>query len=229
METNPKRALASFKLFWPVVATYITFQLVSDISAGKIIGVGPATVSATVIFFPFTYIIADILTEVYGYERARRALWFVLGASILAGCLYQLVAALPPGSGFPNNDAYVTVLTQIPRVLLFGWIAVFCGDIANNFILSRLKVITRGRFLWLRTISSTIVGEGLNTSIFYFGALSGILPHDILLTAIFWGWGAKVAVEVLFTPFTYLIVGWLKRVEGVDVYDHGANYNPLKF
>ena len=216
-------------LFWPIVVAYVAFQLASDVTAGKIIGIGVTSVSVTVLFFPFTYIISDVLTEVYGYERARRALWLVLGASIVAGVLYQIVAALPPAAGFPNNDAYVTVLTQVPRVLLFGWIAVFVGDISNNFIMSRLKVITEGRFLWLRTISSTIVGEGLNTAIFYLGALSGVLPQDVLIQAILWGWGIKVAVEVIFTPITYWVVNALKRAEGIDTYDYRVNYNPIKF
>jgi uncharacterized integral membrane protein (TIGR00697 family) len=219
---------SSLRLFWPLIVVYITFQLVSDVTAGKVIGIGPAVVSVTVIYFPITYLISDILTEVYGYERARRALWLVLVSSITAGLIYQLVVALPPSPGFDGNDAYTRVFGQVPRILAAGWAAVFVGDIANNYVLSRLKVITRGRWLWLRTISSTIVGQGLNTTIFYIGALWGVLPADILMSAILWGWWLKVAVEVLLTPLTYAAIAFVKKREGLDVYDHDADYNPLK-
>jgi uncharacterized integral membrane protein (TIGR00697 family) len=218
----------SFRLFWPLVLAYVTFQLVSDVTAGKVIAVGPAVVSVTVIYFPITYLISDILTEVYGYERARRALWLVLASSIAAGLVYQLVVALPPGPGFDGNDAYTRVFGQVPRILAAGWVAVFVGDIANNYVLSRLKVITQGKWLWLRTISSTVVGQGLNTVIFYIGALWGVLPFDILVSAILWGWWLKVAVEVILTPLTYAAISYVKRREGLDVYDTHADYNPLK-
>lgn len=221
----PSHAL---KFFWPVVVAYVTFQLISDVTAGKIIGLGPAVVSVTVLYFPFTYLISDVLTEVYGYERARRALWTVMASSIIAGLIYQLVVILPPGPGFEANEAYQTVFGIVPRVLIAGWIAVFTGDIVNNFIMSRLKILTNGKHLWLRTISSTIAGQGVNTAIFYVGALWGILPTDILLQAILWGWLIKTAVEVLATPITYVVVAKLKRSEGFDAYDRQADYNPFK-
>lgn len=228
--TTDSRAIkdTALRLFWPLVLAYVTFQLISDVTAGKVIAVGPAVVSVTVIYFPVTYLISDILTEVYGYERARRALWLVMVSSITAGLVYQLVVALPPGPGFDGNEAYTRVFGQVPRILLFGWLAVFIGDIANNYVMSRLKVITNGRWLWLRTISSTIVGQGLNTVIFYVGALGGVLPMDILISAILWGWWLKVAVEVILTPLTYAAVAFVKRKEGFDVYDVNADYNPLK-
>jgi uncharacterized integral membrane protein (TIGR00697 family) len=216
------------RLFWPIVLAYVTFQLISDVTAGKVISLGPAVVSATVLYFPITYLISDILTEVYGYERARRALWLVMVSSVVAGLIYQLVVALPPGPGFDGNDAYTRVFGQVPRILVAGWIAVFVGDIANNYVMSRLKVITDGRWLWLRTISSTVVGQGLNTALFYVGALWGVLPTDILLSAILWGWWIKVAVEAVLTPLTYAAVAFVKRKEGIDVFDMHADYNPLK-
>jgi uncharacterized integral membrane protein (TIGR00697 family) len=216
------------KLFWPIVLAYVTFQLISDVTAGKVISLGPAVVSATVLYFPITYLISDILTEVYGYERARRALWLVMISSVTAGLIYQLVVVLPPGPGFDGNDAYTRVFGQVPRILVAGWVAVFVGDIANNYVMSRLKVITDGRWLWLRTISSTVVGQGLNTALFYVGALWGVLPTDILLSAILWGWWIKVAVEAVLTPLTYAAVAFVKRKEGIDVFDRHADYNPLK-
>lgn len=219
---------SALKLFWPLVVLYVTFQLISDVTAGKVISLGPAVVSATVLYFPITYLISDILTEVYGFERARRALWMVMVSSVAAGLIYQLVVALPPGPGFDANDAYARVFGTVPRILVAGWVAVFVGDIANNYVMSRLKLATKGRWLWLRTVSSTIVGQGLNTSIFYVGALWGVLPTDILWMAILWGWGIKVAVEAILTPLTYAAVAYVKRKEGFDAFDETVDYNPLK-
>ena len=216
------------KLYWLVVISYVTFQLISDVTAGKIISLGPAVVSVTVLYFPLTYLISDVLTEVYRYERARRALWTVMAASVTAGLVYQLVVILPPGPGFQLDAAYRSVFGQVPRILVAGWVAVFAGDIANNFVMSRLKVMTGGRYLWTRTISSTVVGQGLNTVIFYVGALWGNLPDSLLGSAILWAWLIKTAVEVVLTPVTYAVVAWLKRVEGFDAYDYSADYNPLK-
>jgi uncharacterized integral membrane protein (TIGR00697 family) len=199
------------------------------VTAGKIIQIGIAQVSATVIYFPITYVISDILTEVYGYARARRVLWLVMASSIVAGILYQLVVVLPPAESFQNNAAYVTVLGQVPRVLVAGWIAVFAGDIANNYVMAKMKIWTAGRRLWTRTIGSTIVGQAINTIIFYVGALSGILPINILIAAIFWAWAAKVMVEVIFTPITYSVVDYLKRAEGIDFYDYDTDFSPIKY
>lgn len=218
----------SFRFYWFVVIAYIVFQLVSDVTAGKVISLGPAVVSVTVLYFPITYIISDVLTEVYGFSQARRALWIVMAGSVAAGLIYQLVVILPPGPGFTSNDAYVTVFGQVPRILVGGWIAVIVGDLANNYLLSRIKVWTAGKYLWLRTISSTFVGQGLNTGLFYIIALGGVLPNNILISAIFWGWAIKVAVEVVLTPLTYLVVGWLKRAEGIDTFDYSEKYKVFR-
>lgn len=214
--------------YWVCVIAYVTFQLVSDVTAGKIITLGPAVVSVTVLYFPFTYLISDVLTEVYGYEKSRRALWLVMAASITATLLYQLAITMPPGPGFEKNPAYSDVLGQVPRIMVAGWIAIFAGDIANNYIMSRLKVLTNGRWLWLRTITSTIVGQGLNTIIFYLGALLWMIPNQVLFEAILWAWLIKVAVEILFTPLTYLIISHIKQAEGIDTFDTQTNYNPFK-
>jgi uncharacterized integral membrane protein (TIGR00697 family) len=217
------------RFFWSIVCVYITFQLISDVCAGKLIDLQGFPVSVTVLFFPVTYIFADILTEVYGYALARKALWIVLFASITAGVCYQITALWPPSTQFPNNDAYRTVLLQVPRTLIGGWLAVFAGEIANNYVLAKLKVATSGKHLWLRTISSTIVGQLFNTAIFYVVALGGILPTPVLMQAILVGWIAKTLVEVLFTPITYFVVARLKRLEGIDFYDRATDFNPFSF
>ena len=220
---------SALKYFWPIVLAYVTFQLISDVTAGKITAMGPAQVSVTVLYFPVTYIISDVLTEVYGYARARRVLWLVMAASVTAGMVYQLVVALPPAPSFTNNEAYTAVFSAVPRILIAGWLAVFAGDIANNFVLAKLKVLMKGRLLFVRTISSTVVGQGVNTTVFYVGALWGVLPTEVLSSAILWGWAFKVAVEVLFTPITYAVVFFLKKKEGIDYYDRETDFSPLRY
>lgn len=216
-----------YKYLGLLTALYITFQLISDVTAGKIIDFFGYPVSITVVYFPVTYILSDVLTEVYGYSKARSVIWVVLLCSVLAGCFYQLVVVLPPASFFTTNDAYVHVFGQVPRILVGGWIAVFAGEISNSYVLAKLKILCKGKLLWLRTISSTIVGQFVNTAAFYVIALSGVLPLNVLLQAVLTGWIIKVAVEVIFTPMTYLVVGYLKRAEEEDFYDRNTNFNPL--
>ncbi len=216
-----------YKLISLFLVLNITFQLISDATAAKIILLFGFGVSMTVLYFPFTYIISDIITEVYGYAQARKILWYTLLASVLAGIVYQIAAFFPPAPFFQNNEAYKTVFGIIPRVLVGGWIAVFAGDISNNYILAKLKVITKGRFLWLRTITSTVVGQLSNTAVFYIVALGGVLPNSALIESIIAGWTIKTLVEAILTPLTYAVVNKVKKVEGVDYYDRETNFNPF--
>ncbi|MEI7870064.1 MAG: queuosine precursor transporter [Candidatus Methylumidiphilus sp.] len=214
--------------FLPLFMTLnIAFQLISDATAGKIVlffGVG---VSVTVLYFPFTYIISDVLTEVYGYARAREVLWYTLLASVLAGVFYQIAVAVPAAPFFEKSQAYEDVFGIVPRVLFGGWLAVFSGDISNNYVLAKLKILMKGRHLWVRTISSTIVGQGINTAVFYLVALGGVLPADVLLQSILAGWAIKTVVETAMTPVTYIVVYFLKKHEGIDYYDIGTNFTPF--
>ena len=227
MDKEEKKIPKQYKYLGLITALYITFQLVSDVTAGKIVQLGFFTVSATVLFFPFTYIIADILTEVYGYARARSVVWMVLLSSVIAGLIYSVVVFLPPAVVFDANDAYVRVLGQIPRILIGGWIAVWVGGILNDYILAKMKVWTKGKHLWTRTIGSTIVGEGANTVLFYTIALYTVIPNGLLVTSILSGWFLKVGIEVVMTPITYKVIAKLKKVEGEDYYDTNTNFNPL--
>jgi uncharacterized integral membrane protein (TIGR00697 family) len=210
-----------------ITVAYVTLQLISDVTAGKLIAVGVLTVSATMLYFPFTYIISDVLTEVYGYAIARRVMWQVLLASVVAGLLYQVVVWLPAAPGFEAADAYARVLGSVPRILIGGWVAVFVGAILNDYMMAKMKVWTKGKHLWARTIGSTIVGEGANTALFYAIALAGIIPTSLLVSSILSGWVIKVAVEVAMTPVTYRVVAFLKRAEGIDHYDRDTNFNPF--
>src|SRR3990167_7205638 len=156
-----------YKLLGLLTALNITFQLVSDVTAGKIIELFIFPVSVTVLYFPFVYIISDVMTEVYGYARARLVTWLTLISSVIAGLIYLAVAYLPSPEFFGASEAYARVFGVIPRVLVGGWIAVFAGDILNNYVLAKMKVQMNGKHLWMRTISSTIVGQGANTVLFY--------------------------------------------------------------
>lgn len=219
--------MKNYKYLGVITTLYITFQLVSDVSAGKLISIFGFPVSVTVLFFPITYVFSDILTEVYGYAHARRVVWQVVLASVLAGVLYQLVAMYPPASIFDANGAYQRVLGSVPRILIGGWLAVWAGGLSNDYILAKMKILTKGRYLWMRTIASTIVGEFVNTGLFYAIALTGVLPNSVLVQAILIGWVLKVAVEVILTPWTYYIVAALKKAEGEDFYDKETDFNPF--
>ena len=218
-----------YKLLGLLTALNITFQLVSDVTAGKIIELFIFSVSVTVLYFPFVYIISDVMTEVYGYARARLVTWLTLISSVIAGLIYLAVAYLPSPEFFGASEAYATVFGIVPRVLIGGWIAVFAGDILNNYVLAKMKVWTKGRHLWTRTIGSTIFGQGANTVLFYVIALSGILPTNVLVASILSAWLLKIAVEAIFTPATYYVVRKVKQIESEDHYDTDTDFNPLSF
>ncbi|OHA44203.1 MAG: transporter [Candidatus Taylorbacteria bacterium RIFCSPLOWO2_12_FULL_44_15c] len=218
-----------YKLLGLLTALNITFQLVSDVTAGKIIELFIFPVSVTVLYFPFVYIISDVMTEVYGYARARLVTWLTLISSVIAGLIYLAVAYLPSPEFFGASEAYATVFGIVPRVLVGGWIAVFAGDILNNYVLAKMKVWTKGRHLWTRTIGSTIFGQGANTVLFYVIALSGILPTNVLVASILSAWLLKIAVEAIFTPATYYVVRKVKQIESEDHYDTDTDFNPLSF
>lgn len=219
--------MKSYKYLGFITVLYVTFQLVSDVTAGKLISLFGFPVSVTVLYFPITYIFADVLTEVYGYGQARRVVWQVLFASLLAGLIYELVTVLPPAQGFDANAAFVRVLGSVPRILVGGWIAVWVGGILNDYTLAKMKIWTHGKHLWTRTVGSTIVGEFANTVLFYIIALGGVIPTNVLLEAVLIGWAIKVTVEVLFTPWTYYVCGKLKKLENEDYYDRDTNFNPF--
>ncbi len=228
LETSPpKKNESAFKLLTLFLILNITFQLISDVTAGKLVMIFGYGVSVTVLYFPVVYIISDVVTEVYGYARARKILWYTLLASVIAGIMYQVAVAVPPASFFTNQEAYATVFGIVPRVLVGGWVAVFFGDIANNYALAKLKILMKGKLLWVRTIASTIAGQLVNTAAFYLIALSGVLPGNVLIESIIAGWILKTLVEVIMTPVTYFVIRQVKIIEGVDYYDNDTNFNPF--
>ena len=184
---------------------------------------------AGVLFFPISYVFGDILTEVYGYARSRRVIWSGFAALFFASFMAWVVVALPPAPFWKNQAAYEVAFGNAWRISLASMIAYFCGEFVNSFVLAKMKLVTQGRHLWSRTIGSTIFGEGVDSLLFYPLAFwgTGIIPNEALPKVMLAQFVAKVTVEVLFTPVTYAIVGWLKRAEGIDHYDRDTKFTPF--
>ncbi len=178
-------------------------------------------------FFPVSYVIGDILTEVYGYSRARRCIWAGFAALLFMAIMAWVVVALPPAPDWTGQAAYEAVFGQVPRIVLASIVAFWAGEFANSYVLARMKVWTKGRHLWSRTIGSTFVGQGIDSLIFYPLAFYGVWENDTLLIVLATQFTLKVGWEALLTPVTYAAVGWLKRREGVDVYDQTTDFTPF--
>lgn len=212
-----------------LTALFASIAVISGTIAAKIFQIGTITLPGSAVLFPLTYIFGDILTEVYGYRRARRVIWIGLFCSVVSTVIYGVVAALPPAIGFNDNDAYSTVLGQVPRIAVSGWIAFFLGENANSITLSLMKVWTGGKYLWARTIGSTIVGELIDSVVFFVLAFAYVLDWGLLIRTTIYLYMWKVLVEVLLTPLTYRVIGHIKRKERVDVFDYGERYDPFRF
>ena len=208
-------------------ALNVTFLLLSNFTAARIIAIDEVGVSVTVLYFPFTYLIADILTEVYGYAQARSVIWLSLFCSLIAAGIVDLALLVPPAGFFTDDAAYQRIFSAAPKMAIATLLAVFTGDICNSYVLAKMKIWNRGRHLWIRFVTSTVIGEGVNTLVFYGIALYGVLPIGQLAQGILMGWAAKTVVEVVLLPVTYPVVFYLKRVEGVDHYDDDTDFNPF--
>ena len=225
-----------FEYFDFIMAAFVAILLLSNVlGAGKIAtidipGIGAWPFGAGILFFPLSYVIGDILTEVYGYARARRCIWAGFCALLFMAGMSWVVVALPPDAGWEGQAAYEAVFGQVPRIVFASIVAFWAGEFVNAYVLARMKVWTQGRALWSRTIGSTVFGQGVDSLIFYPLAFLGAPGWTteqvgwVLLTQ----WVLKVGWEVLLTPVTYAVVGWLKHREGVDVYDNATNFTPFK-
>jgi queuosine precursor transporter len=223
-QTAPARYSPWFVL---IVAVFVTCLVVANIIAVKLIDIAGLVLPAAVIIFPVSYIFGDVLTEVYGYRQARRVIWLGFFCNLIAVAAIAIGQALPAASFWPDQQAYERVLGYSPRLLVASFVAYLVGEFANSFVLARMKIATRGRWLWARTISSTLIGEGLDSLIFITVAFAGTMPTDVFARTVVNQWLFKTAYEVLATPLTYLVVNFLKRKEGLDVYDHQTRFNPL--
>lgn len=216
-----------FKYLDVITVFFVVFLLISNVVASKILMLGPLAIDGGGLLFPLTYIFGDVLTEVYGFKKTRKAIWLGLGANLLMAAVFMLVGAMPPAADWPNQDAYMAILGLTPRIVLASVTAYFIGEFVNSVVLAKLKVYTKGKMLWSRTISSTILGQAVDTTVFMFIAFYGILPWDLFVAVGLSGYILKVGVEVLFTPFTYLIINFLKKKEHEDYYDKKTKFNPF--
>jgi len=210
-----------------VTGLFVTVLVISNIIAVKLVTVGPLVVTAAIVLFPVSYILADVLTEVYGYAVARQVIWIGFLCNLVAVCAMTIGGLLPAAPFWQEQAAYDAILGFSARLLGASFLAYLGGEFLNAFVLAKLKLRTGGRHLWLRTVSSTLVGQALDSLVFVVVAFAGVLPPPALAVAALSQWAAKSLYEALATPLTYLVVGFLKRSEGVDHYDRGTRFNPL--
>jgi len=213
--------------FVVVAAVFVTCLITANISAVKLVSVFGLILPAAVIIFPISYIFGDVLTEVYGYALTRRVIWLGFFCNLLAVAAIWIGQLLPPAPFWDAQAAYERILGFTPRLLAASFVAYLVGEFANSFVLARLKVATNGRWLWVRTISSTLIGQGLDSAVFITLAFAGTTPPGVLIGIVVTQWLFKVAYEVLATPLTYVIVNRLKAAEGVDVFDRETDFNPI--
>jgi uncharacterized integral membrane protein (TIGR00697 family) len=217
-----------FRYFDYVMAAFVAILLLSNlIGAAKLATLGGFTFGAGIMFFPISYVIGDVLTEVYGYANARRCVWMGFAALLFMAFMSWVVVALPPAAGWDGQAAYESVFGSTWRIVAASVIAFWAGEFVNSFVLAKLKILTKGKHLWSRTIGSTVFGQAVDSAIFYPIAFLGIWSTEMVLTVMVTNWALKVAWEALLTPATYAVVGWLKAREGVEVFDEGTDFSPF--
>ena len=216
-----------YKYYDLILVAFASMLLISNLAATKLIAFGPIITDGGAVLFPLIYILNDVLTEVYGYKHARRAIWSGFGVMLLAVFAFTIVRYMPAADVYTDQAAFVAVLGFFPRIVLASLTAYLFGSFLNAFVLAKLKVRTKGKQLWLRLIGSTVVGEFFDTVIFALIAFGGILSGSDMVIFILIGWGFKTGVEVVMLPVTYRVIAWLKKKEGVDVYDKKTNFTPL--
>jgi uncharacterized integral membrane protein (TIGR00697 family) len=220
-------ALRSSPYLLVLTALFVTCLITANILAVKLVAAGPLIVPAGLVIFPLSYLFGDVLTEVYGYAVTRRVIWLGFSCNLLTVVAIAIAGALPAAAFWQHQAAYDTILGGTPRLLAASFAAYLLGEFCNSYVLAKLKIATRGRWLWTRTIGSTIVGQGLDSAVFVSLAFLGTLATGDLVTTILSQWLIKTVYEVVATPLTYAIVSHLKRVEGVDTYDYHTNFSPL--
>jgi queuosine precursor transporter len=217
----------NYKYLSLLLALNVTFLLVSDFTGARIIAIHGIGVSVTVLYFPFTYLLGDVLTEVYGYAVARRVIWISAFCSVLGSAVGGAQLLVPAAAFFSGDAAYQAIFSPSLKIAVSGLVAFFAGDFCNSYVLAKMKIRDEGKRLWSRFVVSTIVGEGVNTVLFYGLALSTVLPGSLMLSGIGLGWACKVLVEVATLPLTYALVNYLKSAEGVDYFDRNTDFNPF--
>ncbi|HTP13910.1 MAG TPA: queuosine precursor transporter [Bacteroidota bacterium] len=217
----------TFRYLEPITGLFVAVLLISNIASSKIVEFGPLTFDGGTLLFPVSYIFGDILTEVYGYKRSRQVIWLGFFCAFLMAATLAVVQRLPAAAGWDNQAAYEKILGMTPRIVAASLLGYWSGEFSNSYVLAKMKIWTEGRWLWTRTIGSTIVGEAVDSLLFLVVAFAGVLPNGLLLTLFVSNYVFKCGVEIVFTPVTYAVVRHLKREEGIDLYDRGTRFNPF--
>jgi len=217
----------NYKYLGTISVFFVSVLLISNVASSKIVDLKWFTFDGGTLLFPLSYIFGDVLTELYGYKNSRSVIWMGFFMALIMSIVFIVVGKLPPAAGWDNQAAYDAILGLTPRIVCASLIAYFCGEFSNSFILAKMKILTKGKWLWTRTIGSTVVGEFVDSTLFIMIAFFGILPGSLLLTLIISNYLFKTAVEVLFTPITYKVIKFLKNRESEDYYDVDTNFNPF--
>ena len=217
----------TFEYYDIILAVFAAILLISNLAGTKLIAFGPIITDGGAILFPISYILGDVLTEIYGYKYARRAIWVGLGVMLLAVLCFTIVRYMPPAPEYTAQASYEAVLGFFPRIVAASLAAFLTGSFLNSFVLAKLKIKTKGKKLWLRLIGSTVVGELCDTVVFAFVAFGGILQGMNMVTYILIGWIFKTVVEIVFLPITYRVIDKMKQIEKVDAYDDKTNFTPF--
>jgi queuosine precursor transporter len=233
IESAAAAANRQFRYYDFVMAAFVAVLLLSNVigaakPAAITLGGEQWVFGAGILFFPLGYVIGDVLTEVYGYARARRVIWAGFAAMIFMAFMSWVVVSLPPADGWDGQAAYESVFGQVPRIVIASIVAFWAGEFVNSYVMARMKVMTQGKHLWTRTIGSTLVGQGVDSLIFYPLAFAGVWSTEQVITVMLTNWGLKVLWEAVLTPVTYAVVNGLKRREGVDIFDDHTDFSPFK-
>ncbi|MGB8816280.1 MAG: queuosine precursor transporter [Minisyncoccia bacterium] len=228
MQTEPvKDFVNNSKYYLYIAVSFVAILIISNTVAVKLIGIGHIVFTGAFLIFPISYIFGDILTEVYGYKATRNIIWAGFFTQFLMVFCYSLVQIMPAASVWTNQASYNVILGVVPRIAIASMIGYFCGEFANSYIMSKIKIKTEGKLLWVRTIGSTIVGQLLDSVLFTVIAFFATIPTHILLTMIAVQYFGKVIYEIILTPVTYYLIKKLKQAEGVDTYDRNISYSPF--
>ncbi len=212
-----------------ITGLFVAVLLISNIASTKIVQIWKFTFDGGTILFPLSYIFGDILTEVYGYKTGRKVIWTGFMSAVLMSATLGIIGLIKPAAGWELQDAYMKILGQTPRIVAASLIAYFAGEFSNSFILAKMKILTGGKYLWTRTISSTIVGQALDTALFVIVAFAGLYNFNLVFLIIISNYIFKVGFEIVLTPATYQVVKFLKSREKTDHYDTNTNFSPFRF
>ena len=225
--THKHQSLRNYRYYDILVHIFVVVLLISNLVGPKICAIGPFRISGAQLLFPITYIFGDVFTEVYGYSGSRRAIWIGFFASGLLALMGLITVHIPPAPDWPNQHAFEVVFNFVPRMVASSLIAFWCGEFANSYTLAKMKLLTNGKMLWTRTVGSTVAGQLVDTILLYIIGFGGTAPWSTLVRGAASAYLFKVVYEVVATPGTYAIVGFLKRSEGVDAFDYKSNFNPF--